>query len=139
MNANLMYKRLEMSKSEAKAAGKLDSEEFKLLKQYRAEYPDFEIYIKPTTRRKTEFKGLDYKYMQNYIMKCKRENKKEIMDTFNTLTAQDKKNKVEGAEHLEAAGYLDVRAWFLATFPEIKEYHDSHKQKVQAILAEAAN
>ena len=62
-----------------------------------------------------------------------------LADTFNTLTAQDKKNKVEGAEHLEAAGYLDVRAWFLATFPEIKEYHDSHKQKVQAILAEAAN
>lgn len=139
MNANLMCKRLEMSKSEAKAAGKLGTPEFNLLKQYRAEYPGFEIYIKPATRRKMEIKGLDYKYMQNYIMKCKRENKKEIMDTFNTLTAQDKKNKVEGAEHLEAAGYLDVRAWFLATFPEIKEYHDNHKQKVQAILAEAAN
>jgi hypothetical protein len=139
MNANLMYKRLEMSKSEAKAAGKLDSKEFKLLKQYRAEYPDFEIYIKPATRRKTEFKGLDYKYMRAYIQKCTREDKAEILEKFNTLTAQDKKAGKENTEHLRAASYMDVKDWFLSTFPEIEKYRKDHEQKMQDILAEAAN
>ena len=59
------------------------------------------------------------------------------MAEFNDLIALDKKNKVEGAEHLEAAGYLDVKKWFLAKFPEIKEYKEQHAEKVQKILAAA--
>lgn len=139
MNANLMCKRIEMSKNEAKAAGKLGSVEFKMLKQYRSEYPGFEIYIKPATRRKTEFKGLDYKYMRAYIQKCMREDKAAIMEKFNTLTAQDKKDGKENTEHLEAASYLDVRNWFLSTFPEIEQYRKDHEEKVKNILAASAN
>ena len=44
MNANLLCKRIEMSKNEAKAAGKLNTPEANLLKAYRKEYPGFEIY-----------------------------------------------------------------------------------------------
>lgn len=139
MNANLLCKRIEMSKNEAKAAGKLNTPEANLLKAYRKEYPGFEIYIKPTTRRKTEFKGLDYKYMKNYIQKCKREDKAEIMTKFNILTAQDKKEGKENTEHLEAASYLDVKNWFLTTFPEIKKYREEHEEKVKTILAASAN
>lgn len=134
MNANLICKRIEMTKNEAKAAGKLGTDEFKLLKKYRHEYPGFEIYIKPTPRRKTEFKGLDYKYMRNYIQKSKRDDKDNIMATFNTLTAQDKKDGKELSEHLDAASYMDVKKWFLATFPEIQQYRDEQKKKVQNIL-----
>ena len=72
--------------------------------------------------------------MVEYIKKSKREDKDAIMAEFNTLTAQDKKNKVEGSEHLEAAGYLDVKEWFLAKFPEIEETRKNHKDKVQNIL-----
>ena len=139
MNANLMCKRIEMSKNEAKAAGKLGSVEFKMLKQYRSEYPGFEIYIKPATRRKTEFKGLDYKYMRAYIQKCTREDKAAIMEKFNTLTAQDKKDGKENTEYLEAASYLDVKNWFLSTFPEIEQYRKDHEKKVKNILAASAN
>ena len=59
------------------------------------------------------------------------------MAEFRELIAQDKKDKVEGAEHLEAAGYLDVKKWFLAKFPEIKEFKKQHEKKVQEILAAA--
>jgi hypothetical protein len=62
----------------------------------------------------------------------------KIMDQFLTLIAQDKKDGKEGAEYLEAAGYLEVRAWFLKQFPEIEQRRDDHKKKVQAILAEVA-
>ena len=134
MNANLMTKKIEMTKSEAKEAGKLNTEKFHELRQYMKMYPDFEVQIKAPAKRKVELKGLDYKYMRAYILK----HDASKMETFKTLIAQDKKDKVEGAEHLEAAGYLDVRAWFLTTFPEIKQTREDHKAKVQAILAEVA-
>lgn len=132
-----MTKKIEMSKSEAKEAGKLNTEKFHELRQYMAIYPNFEVQIKAPAKRKVELRGLDYKYMREYIQKHDDE-KHTKMDTFKTLIAQDKKDKVEGAEHLEAAGYLDVRAWFLSTFPEIEQRRDDHKAKVQAILDKVA-
>ena len=138
MNANLFTKKIEMTKSEAKEAGKLNSEKFHELRQYMAIYPDYEIQIKAPAKRKVELKGLDYKYMKDYIQKSTRDDKTEIMEKFNTLIAQDKKDGKEGCENLEAAGYLDVRVWFLSTFPEIKQTRDNHKAKVQAILKKVA-
>ena len=138
MNANLMKKTIEMSKTEAKAAGKIGSDEFKELRQYMEMYPTFTIDIKTPAKRKVEFRGLDYKYMRNYIQKCEREDKGKIMEKFNTLIAQEKKEGKEGSEHLKAAGYLEVREWFLSTFPEIKQTRDDHKKKVQEILNKAS-
>ena len=133
MNANLMTKKIEMSKNEAKAAGKIGTPEFEELKNYMAMYPGFEIQIKAPAKRKVEFRGLTYEYMKNYIKKHDDENG-TIMAEFCELVAQDKKDKVEGAEHLEATGYLDVKKWFLAKFSEIRQYKEDHAKKVQEIL-----
>ena len=138
MNANLMKKTIEMTKTEAKAAGKIGTEEFKMLRQYMEMYPSYEIQIKAPAKRKIELRGLDYKYMRAYILKCNKANKTDIMEKFNELIAQEKKDGKEGSEYLEAAGYLEVRAWFLKQFPEIEQRRDDHKAKVQAILAEVA-
>ena len=136
MNANLMTKKIEMSQKEAKSAGKIGTPEFEELKNYMEMYPGFEVQIKAPAKRKVEFRGLTYKYMKNYI---KKHDDKDgtIMAEFCELIAQDKKDKVEGAEHLEATGYLDVKKWFLAKFPEIKEYKEQHAEKAQKILAAA--
>lgn len=133
MNANLMTKKIEMSQKEAKEAGKLNTEKFNELRNYMAMYPGFEIQIKAPARRKVEFRGLDYKYMREYIRNHDDE-KGTIMAEFNTLIAQDKKDHKEGAEYLEATGYLAVRDWFLAKFPKIKQYKEDHQQKIQEIL-----
>ena len=136
MNANLMTKKIEMSKTEAKAAGKINSEEFKTLRTYMEMYPGYEIQIKATTKRKVEFKGLTYEYMREYIKKHD-DDDGTIMAEFNKLTAQDKKNKVEGTEHLEAANYAAVKKWFLNKFKEIKEYKENHQKEVKKILTAA--
>ena len=127
---------IEMSKKEAKAAGKIGTPEFEELKNYMAIYPGFEIQIKAPAKRKVEFRGLDYNYMRTYIQKHDDEDGK-IMAEFRELIAQDKKDKVEGAEHLEAASYIDVKKWFLAKFPEIKQYKEEHQKKIEKILAAA--
>ena len=36
---------------------------------------------------------------------------------------------------MEAASYLDVKKWFLATFPEIEKFRDDHKQKIKDIMS----
>ena len=136
MNANLYTKKIEMTKNEAKAAGKIGSEKFEELRQYMAMYPGYEIQIKAAVKRKSEFSKMDYKYMKNYIQKHDDDNG-TIMAEFNELIALDKKNKVEGAEHLEAANFIEVKKWFLAKFPEIKKYKEEHQKKIEKILAAA--
>ena len=136
MNANLFTKKIEMSKNEAKAAGKINSDEFKELRQLMEMYPGYEIQIKTPAKPKSEFSKLDYKYMKEYIKKHDDGNG-TIMAEFNELIALDKKNKVEGAEHLEAASFIEVKKWFLAKFPEIKKYKEEHQKKIKDILAAA--
>ena len=138
MNANLMSKKIEMSKKEAKAAGKIGTEEFEMLRQYMEMYPDYEIQIKAPCKRTVELRGLTYEYMKSYIQKSNKENKEAIMVEFQTLIAQDKKDGKEGTEHLKATGYLKVREWFLTTFPEIEKRFEDHKANVQAILAKVS-
>ena len=136
MNATLFTKKIEITKKEAKAAGKIGSEEFNVLRQLMEMYPGYEIQIKATVKRKVEFRGLDYKYMKEYIEKHADDDGK-IMAEFRKLTAQDKKDKVAGCENLEAANYAAVKKWFLKKFPEIKQYKENHDKKVQEILAAA--
>lgn len=136
MNANIFSGKIEMSKSEAKAAGKIGSEKYHELRQYMKEFPGFEIHIKAAAKRKVEFRDLNYDYMRAYIKKHD-DDDGTIMAEFRTLIAQDKKDKVEGSENLKAANYLDVKKWFLAKFPEIKEFKKQHGKKVQEILAAA--
>ena len=135
MYANLFEKKIEMTKTEAKAAGKIGTDEYNTLMELMQRFPSFPIEIKAPAKRKTEFKGLDYKFMLNYINKCNRDDKTEILNQFNTLTAQAKKNGEENSEYMEAASYLDVKKWFLATFPEIEKFRDDHKQKVKDIMS----
>jgi hypothetical protein len=136
MNANIFSRKIEMTKAEAKAAGKIGSDKYEELRKYMKEFPGFEIQIKAPAKRKVEFRGLDYKFMREYIQKHDDANG-TIMAEFRTLTAQDKKEKAEGSENLEAAGYLDVKKWFLAKFPEIKKFKEEHSKKVKEILAAA--
>ena len=110
MNANIFSGKIEMTKAEAKAAGKIGFDKYNELRQYMKEFPGFEIQIKAPAKRKVEFRGLTYEYMKNYIKKHDDEDGK-IMAEFRELIAQDKKDKIEGAEHLEAASYNDVKKW----------------------------
>ena len=134
MNANLMTKKVELTKKEAKEAGKLNSEVFKELRQLMEMYPGYEIQIKTTTKRKVELKGLDYDFMRDYIQKSGRQDKADVMKKFNTLIAQDKKDGKKGSEHMVTTNYLKVRKWFLETFPEIQKNLKDNKAEIQAIL-----
>lgn len=130
MKANLINRTIEMTKNEAKTAGRITSDTYKELRQYQEAYPNFTIAIVATPKRKSQYKGLDYNFMEKYIEKCNKEDKEIIMNDFNTLRGKD--------ENTESASYLDVRDWFLKKFPEIKAEKEEQRKKIETILKSVA-
>ena len=90
MNANLMSKKIEMTKTEAKAAGKPNTAEYNTLLELMNNFPGYQIEIVKTAAKKVDrFKGLDYDYMKDYI-ESHDESKLEI---FYELRGLDKDGK----------------------------------------------
>ena len=128
MNANLMSKKIEMSKTEAKAAGKINSEKFNELNTLRTMYPTFEIEIKASAaKKKSDYKGLTYGYMAKYIASHD-DDEQSIMAEFEMLRGIS----AEAQEALaDSASYKEIKEWFLKKFPAIAEFH----KKREAALA----
>ena len=104
MKANIVTSTIEMTKTEAAAAGRLSSDKFNELKTLREMFPAFQIEIvKNVTKKVDHFKGLTYEYMENYI----KDNKESLLSTFYTLCGRDEEgNKAKLAA---AASYGEVR------------------------------
>lgn len=115
MNANLTKMTIELTKTEAKAAGILNTTEYSELMSLKASYPTFQIVIVKTATKKTDhFKGLTYAYMETYI----KAHNKELLAEFFTLCGKDAKgDKVELAAR---ATYGEIKMWFLTQFPDIE-------------------
>ena len=133
MKANLMNGTIEMTKEEAKSAGKLNSDKFMELKEYQTAYPTFTICIVKAPKRKSEYRGLTYRFMETYIKNCQKEDKATILEEFNTLRGADNENR-SACEKGETASYLDVKEWFLKKFPEIKQFKEEQHKKIANIL-----
>ena len=142
MYANLMTKKIVMTKTEAKAAGKPNNEEYNTLLDLMKNFPGFQMEIVKSTAKKVDrFKGLDYDYMENYIKKHPLEvdvemddgktETKSALEVFYGLRGLDKDGKKVGMA--ASATYGEVKMWFLTKCPEIEEMGD----KVNKIVEEA--
>ena len=67
MNINFENGTIEMTKAEAKEAGKFNSEKYIELKEIRSEFPTFRIVTKNVPKKRDTYKGLSYTYMAKYI------------------------------------------------------------------------
>ena len=127
MNANLMTKRIEMTKTEAKNAGKPNTVEYNTLLELMTRFPGFPIEIVKTTNNKSSrFKGLNYDYMEKYIA----EKNVNLLETFYELRGLDKDGKK--VDMAVAASYGEIKMWFLTRFPEIEKM----SEKVDKIIKE---
>lgn len=127
MKAIISAKVIEMNKTEANAAGRVNSDAFKELETLRAAYPDFRIVIK-ATKSKDNMKGLTVKYMENYISTHDDEDG-TIMADFRVLRGLDEEGNV--SEIADAVSYGELKMWFLSVYPE------AERLEVNAILAKA--
>jgi len=119
MKANLITKNIELTKAEAKKAGKINSAEFAELNALREAFPGFEVVVKTaaTTKRKSEYKGLTYEFMEKYIVSHDKEG--VIMSEFLLLRAKSEEAEVMG---IDSMGYMEIKTWFLKTYPAIATY-----------------
>ena len=118
MKAIIGTKVIEMNKTEAKAAGRFNSEEFKELSALRTAYPDFRIVIK-ATKSKDNMKGLDIQFMEKYISSHDDEDG-TIMSEFRLLRGLDENGYK--LEIVEPASYGELKMWFLSKYPELERY-----------------
>ena len=128
MNANLFSRKIEMTKTEAKAAGKPNTTEYNTLLELMKNFPGFQIEIvKSAAKTADRFKGLDINYMENYI----KSHKPELLETFYELRGLDANGKK--VELAAAATYGEIKMWFLTQFPEIEKLGEN----VNKIIEEA--
>ena len=128
MNANLFSRKIEMTKTESKAAGKPNTTEYNTLLELMKNFPGFQIEIVKSAAKKADsFKGLDINYMENYI----KSHKPELLETFYELRGLDANGKK--VELAAAATYGEIKMWFLTQFPEIEKLGEN----VNKIIEEA--
>lgn len=127
MNANFTKQIIEMSTTEAKAAGKFGSPEFNELQGLRAAYPNFQIVVKAPKKAKNQLK-IDYNFMEVYIKG--HDNAEENMNKLDILRGK----KADEGVYVETVNFMDIKKWFLATYPEIKEAQKKYREQIDKIL-----
>lgn len=121
MNANYEKKIIEMTKTESKAAGKVGTTEYEMLKELRSENPTFRIVIKASKSR-DNMKGLDTNYMERYI-KAHDDEEHSILKEFYSLRGLDENGKK--IDFAPVAPYGTLKQWFLTYYPEVGNMNDT--------------
>ena len=107
-----------MDRTFARYAANTKSEEYAHLQQVRQDYPTYEVvqrHIK-TNANKNTYKGLNYEYMEDYIM--------SHGDTDTRLANMREYNekRLISECHSKPFRYPIIKSWFLNKFPEIAAF-----------------
>ncbi len=110
---------IEMTKKYAAAASRYGTAEYRALQEARRDYPDFKVITKTVSKSsKNTFSGLTYDYMEQYI-KAHDESGKRMAE-FKDLRGLSEEAK---AMCSKPHSYLEVKRWFLKTYPEFETFH----------------
>ena len=122
-------KKIRLPKAFAKASGKYNSEEYKLLMEMKNDVPNYDVIVEEPKSKKPRdnYKGLTYDYMERYIKE--KPNHEDILKEFNELRGIS----TEYEAIMKKTSYLKVKKWFLTTFPEIDEYKQERKETWEVI------
>lgn len=120
---------IEMTKKFAAAAHKFGTQEYKDLQEVRKDYPSYKevIVTRKTSVKKDNFKGVTYEYMEKYISSHDEDGK--IMAEYQDLRGLSERAKEALAE---PCSYLEMRAWFLKTYPAIAKFHEDREKLLAA-------
>lgn len=117
MKVNFTNGTIELTKTEAKKAGNITSDEYKALNAVRKQYPTYTIaVIEKKNSASTIFKGMNCAFMENYVKNHDKDG--SIMAEFITLRN-------------ERLPYGAIRKWFFEQYPQFKDF----TTKTQWVLA----
>ena len=130
---------IEMTKKFYTESCKFGTEEYKMLQEARRDYPGYKVNVVKSRKddKKKEnmdaFKGLTYDYMEKYI-KAHDEDGSHMAD-FLILRGKSE-DAVEALA--DSASYREIRDWFLATYPAIKQFYTKRAALLNKASAKAA-
>ena len=112
---------LVLTKSFAAKAAIFGTDEYKMLQEARRDYPGYKVTVgkSKTKKAKNVYAGLDYTHMEKYIA-AHDDDEKSIMNEY-----LDLRGLSDEAKELQAgsASFLEIRSWFLKTFPDIEAFY----------------
>ena len=129
MKINEKKNTIEITKTFAQKAARVGSPEYYELLKVRKENPSCTVEIKQT-KSKDSFKGLTYEYMKKYILAHDDEDG-STMAIFHELRGAVVSEDDE--LQAESLSYGEIRLWFLDTYPEIKNFHQSREDRIKSI------
>ena len=118
MNANIMEKKIVMTTAEAKAAGKVGTEEYKELETLMKRFPTFGIDVIKPAKVKSKFKGMNATYMEEYIKTHDEEKRAENLKEFNLLRGRDEEGDRIPGHPVATIG--ELQQWFVLKYPEVE-------------------
>ena len=124
IRVNHEERKIELNKEYFRRIQNPRSEEYETLQMVRKDYPRYEVClytIKRNPNKKT-YKGLNYEYMETYILTHEpKETKAVVLDEFYNMR--------HIAEcHKASYGYAVIKKWFLKKYPEIAEFGMEKKE-----------
>ena len=124
---------IEMTKKFYTESCKYGTDEYKTLQEVRRDYPGYTPVVAKNKKSANDtldvFRGLNFEYMELYIMKHD-DDEKSIMADFKMMRAEDDESKAVGAK---SESYLTILNWFLDKFPEVRKYHEKRGKMVDDI------
>ena len=128
IRVNHKEEKIELNKEYFKRIQNPRSEEYETLQMVRKDYPRYEVClykIKRNPNKKT-YKGLNYEYMETYILTHEpKETKTVVLDEFYNMR--------QIAEcHKASYGYAVIKNWFLKKYAEIAEFGVEKKEDPKA-------
>ena len=126
---------INMTESFSKKAQNYGSAEYNMLQNARKDYAEFEIVVtKKTKRVKDAHKGIDVKFMYNYI-KQHDNDEEEVMNLFKGWFKKLEETD-DGIEYIlhNDVEFLNIRSWFLDQYTEFDEAIKTRKDNLKTII-----
>ena len=126
---------INMTESFSKKAENYGSTEYNMLQNARKDYPEFEIIVtKKNKRVKDTHKGIDVKFMYNYIKKHDNDEE-EVMNLFKGWFKKLEETD-DGIEYIlhNDVEFLNIRSWFLDQYTEFDEAIKTRKDNLKTII-----
>ena len=126
---------INMTESFSKKAQNYGSTEYNMLQNARKDYPEFEIVVtKKTKRVKDAHKGIDVKFMYNYI-KEHDNDEEEVMNLFKGWFKKLEETN-DGIKYIlhNDVEFLNIRSWFLDQYTEFDEAIKTRKDNLKTII-----
>lgn len=132
MNINFNKNTIELTTAEMNEAKKYGSDMYNAVTAARRDNPGYRVIEVKTKKAKSEFSNLDMKTITAYVEKHGSDEQKSNFAFISKRTID------EDGEYCEAQPFFQIKAWFLAEFPEIKQGRKNYREKIQKIYEAAA-